>query len=156
QEYWKRGYTEVTTPNVYNMELWEISGHAQHYREDMFRFDVEGQEFGALGRESGVVCPGHGGYAAQVSRRYQMQHARHRACSMPATEQAAKSPRTANDRQRDASHVGSAPIEDRRHCQWCPVAVKSASPPSVCDNASSALTRTGGLSGARDLRVLCF
>ena len=46
QEYWKRGYDEVTTPNVFNMELWEQSGHAQHYRENMFRFDVEGAEFG--------------------------------------------------------------------------------------------------------------
>ena len=47
QEYWKRGYEEVTTPNMYNMDLWEQSGHAKHYRDAMFRFPVEGQEFGA-------------------------------------------------------------------------------------------------------------
>ncbi|CAM9180076.1 unnamed protein product [Ascophyllum nodosum] len=55
KEYWKRGYDEVTTPNVFNMELWEQSGHAQHYRENMFRFDVEGAEF-AL---KPMNCPGH-------------------------------------------------------------------------------------------------
>ena len=27
-----RGYNEVVTPNLYNMKLWEISGHAAHYR----------------------------------------------------------------------------------------------------------------------------
>lgn len=42
----------MTTPNVYNMELWEQSGHAQHYRENMFRFDVEGAEFGEVDRYS--------------------------------------------------------------------------------------------------------
>lgn len=55
KEYWKRGYEEVTTPNVFNMDLWEKSGHAQHYRENMFRFDVEGQEFGM----KPMNCPGH-------------------------------------------------------------------------------------------------
>lgn len=46
QEYWKRGYEEVTTPNMYNMDLWQQSGHAAHYKDAMFRFPVEGQEFG--------------------------------------------------------------------------------------------------------------
>lgn len=48
QEYWKRGYEEVTTPNMFNMDLWEQSGHAAHYKDNMFRFGVEGAEFGAL------------------------------------------------------------------------------------------------------------
>jgi threonyl-tRNA synthetase len=26
KEYWKRGYQEVTTPNMYNSELWKQSG----------------------------------------------------------------------------------------------------------------------------------
>eukprot|EP00898_Chlorokybus_atmophyticus_P006838 jgi/Chlat1/7155/Chrsp57S06829 len=55
QEYWKRGYTEVVSPNVYNMKLWEISGHAANYKENMFCFDVEGQEFGL----KPMNCPGH-------------------------------------------------------------------------------------------------
>uniref|UniRef100_A0AAV1VIP7 Probable threonine--tRNA ligase, cytoplasmic n=1 Tax=Peronospora matthiolae TaxID=2874970 RepID=A0AAV1VIP7_9STRA len=45
EQYRERGYTEVITPNIFNMELWNISGHAQHYKENMFVFDVEGQEY---------------------------------------------------------------------------------------------------------------
>jgi len=52
---WKRGYTEIITPNAYNMDLWHTSGHAQHYKDDMFTFDVEGQEW-AL---KPMNCPGH-------------------------------------------------------------------------------------------------
>ena len=54
-QYWARGYTEVITPNVYNSKLWERSGHWQHYAENMFQFDVEGQTF-AL---KPMNCPGH-------------------------------------------------------------------------------------------------
>ncbi|CAM9996705.1 unnamed protein product, partial [Ectocarpus sp. 13 AM-2016] len=54
-EYWKRGYQEVTTPNMYNMDLWQQSGHAAHYKDAMFRFPVEGQEFGL----KPMNCPGH-------------------------------------------------------------------------------------------------
>lgn len=44
-EYNKRGYTEVHTPNIFKMDLWEQSGHAKHYRDDMFLFDCEHEEF---------------------------------------------------------------------------------------------------------------
>jgi threonyl-tRNA synthetase len=54
-QYWSRGYQEVITPNIFNMHLWEISGHAQHYKDDMFTFDVEGQEWGM----KPMNCPGH-------------------------------------------------------------------------------------------------
>jgi len=54
-EYWKRGYDEVVTPNVFNLQLWEQSGHAQLYKENMFTFDVEGQEWGM----KPMNCPGH-------------------------------------------------------------------------------------------------
>lgn len=54
-EYWKRGYQEVITPNVFNLNLWETSGHAQHYKENMFVFEVEGQEWGM----KPMNCPGH-------------------------------------------------------------------------------------------------
>ena len=30
-EYWKRGFQEVVSPNMYNSKLWETSGHWQHY-----------------------------------------------------------------------------------------------------------------------------
>lgn len=45
-EYRKRGYHEVITPNMFNMQLWEKSGHAANYKENMFVFEVEKQEFG--------------------------------------------------------------------------------------------------------------
>lgn len=54
-EYRKRGFNEVVSPNIYNMKLWEISGHAQHYSENMFKFDLEKETF-AL---KPMNCPGH-------------------------------------------------------------------------------------------------
>lgn len=54
-QYWQRGYEEVITPNIFNLNLWEISGHAQHYKDNMFTFDVEGQEWGV----KPMNCPGH-------------------------------------------------------------------------------------------------
>ncbi|VFQ62116.1 unnamed protein product [Cuscuta campestris] len=54
-EYWKRGYEEVWTPNIYNMQLWETSGHAAKYKENMFVFEVDKQEFGL----KPMNCPGH-------------------------------------------------------------------------------------------------
>lgn len=44
-QYAQRGYTEVHTPNIFNMQLWEQSGHAKHYRDDMFLFKCEHEEF---------------------------------------------------------------------------------------------------------------
>ena len=54
-EYWKRGYQEVSSPNMYNAELWKRSGHWQHYQEDMFTFEVE-KDLWAL---KPMNCPGH-------------------------------------------------------------------------------------------------
>ncbi|KAK8964739.1 hypothetical protein KSP40_PGU010275 [Platanthera guangdongensis] len=54
-QYWERGYDEVLTPNMYNMNLWETSGHAANYKENMFVFEVEKQEFGL----KPMNCPGH-------------------------------------------------------------------------------------------------
>ncbi len=53
--YWKRGYTEIITPNVYNVNLWHQSGHYMHYKDGMFVFDVEGQEWAM----KPMNCPGH-------------------------------------------------------------------------------------------------
>ena len=36
REYIKRGYKEVITPLIYNKNLWEMSGHWQNYKENMF------------------------------------------------------------------------------------------------------------------------
>ncbi len=53
--YWKRGYDEIITPNIYNLDLWHKSGHAMHYKDAMFCFDVEGQEWAM----KPMNCPGH-------------------------------------------------------------------------------------------------
>ncbi|TPX73622.1 threonine---tRNA ligase [Chytriomyces confervae] len=55
EEYRKRGFKEVITPNMYNSKLWETSGHWQHYHEDMFSFEIEKEKF-AL---KPMNCPGH-------------------------------------------------------------------------------------------------
>ncbi|CAZ85666.1 unnamed protein product [Tuber melanosporum] len=55
QEYWKRGYEEVITPNMYNAKLWETSGHWQNYQENMFTFEVEKDKYGL----KPMNCPGH-------------------------------------------------------------------------------------------------
>jgi threonyl-tRNA synthetase len=53
--YWNRGYDEIITPNIYNLDLWHKSGHALHYKDAMFCFDVEGQEWAM----KPMNCPGH-------------------------------------------------------------------------------------------------
>ncbi|CAD5117678.1 DgyrCDS6428 [Dimorphilus gyrociliatus] len=55
EEYWKRGFQEVVSPNMYNVKLWEQSGHWQHYADNMFHVDVEKEKF-AL---KPMNCPGH-------------------------------------------------------------------------------------------------
>ncbi|KAH7137995.1 hypothetical protein B0J11DRAFT_449784 [Dendryphion nanum] len=55
EQYWKRGFQEVASPNMYNSELWKTSGHWQHYSDDMFTFDVEKDKW-AL---KPMNCPGH-------------------------------------------------------------------------------------------------
>jgi len=55
KQLWVRGYEEVVTPNIFNFDLWKISGHALHYSDAMFRFDVEGQQFGL----KPMNCPAH-------------------------------------------------------------------------------------------------
>lgn len=56
EQYWKRGYNEVITPNMYNSELWKTSGHWDYYKDDMFTFKVEDRDTFAL---KPMNCPGH-------------------------------------------------------------------------------------------------
>lgn len=51
-EYKKRGFQEVITPNMFNLKLWEESGHLANYRENMFIIDNE------MGLKP-MNCPGH-------------------------------------------------------------------------------------------------
>ena len=41
EEHRKRGYVIVNTPHIAKSKLWEISGHADHYRENMFFIQKE-------------------------------------------------------------------------------------------------------------------
>lgn len=54
-EYRRRGFQEVVTPNIFNVELWEKSGHWQNYKENMFSFKCEDQDWAI----KPMNCPGH-------------------------------------------------------------------------------------------------
>ena len=45
----------MVSPNIYNMKLWDISGHSQHYAENMFQFELDKEKFGL----KPMNCPGH-------------------------------------------------------------------------------------------------
>ncbi len=51
----KRGYDLVMTPNILKGKLWEQSGHAQYYRENMYYFHVDDEEYAV----KPMNCPGH-------------------------------------------------------------------------------------------------
>ncbi|XP_059768270.1 threonine--tRNA ligase 2, cytoplasmic isoform X2 [Balaenoptera ricei] len=55
EEYHRRSFMEVLSPNVYSSKLWETSGHWQHYSDNMFTFDIDKDTF-AL---KPMNCPGH-------------------------------------------------------------------------------------------------
>ena len=50
-----RGYTEVRTPILYDVELWKQSGHWDVYRDNMYFTDVEGRPMGL----KPMNCPAH-------------------------------------------------------------------------------------------------
>lgn len=53
--YPKYGYTEVVTPQVYDVELFKKSGHYQNYHENMFFTVADEREYGI----KPMNCPGH-------------------------------------------------------------------------------------------------
>jgi threonyl-tRNA synthetase len=50
-----RGYTEVRTPILYDVELWKQSGHWDKFRENMYFTEVEGRMMGL----KPMNCPAH-------------------------------------------------------------------------------------------------
>jgi len=46
KEHFKRGYDIVVGPQILKTELWQRSGHYDHYRENMYFTEVEGQGYG--------------------------------------------------------------------------------------------------------------
>src|SRR3990170_2709950 len=53
--YREYGYQEVITPQVFSAELFKISGHYQHFKDDMYMLEIDEQEFGL----KPMNCPGH-------------------------------------------------------------------------------------------------
>src|SRR3954447_13622634 len=51
----ERGYREVRTPILYDVELWKQSGHWHVYRDNMYFTDVEGKPMGL----KPMNCPAH-------------------------------------------------------------------------------------------------
>ncbi len=51
----KRGYQLVATPHILKGKLWEVSGHAEHYRENMYYFKVDDDPYAV----KPMNCPGH-------------------------------------------------------------------------------------------------
>jgi threonyl-tRNA synthetase len=51
----RRGYQEVRTPILYDVELWKQSGHWDKYKDHMYFTDVEGREMGI----KPMNCPAH-------------------------------------------------------------------------------------------------
>ena len=51
----ERGYTEVKTPQLYDSSLWEVSGHWEKYRENMFVTEYEDRAMAI----KPMNCPGH-------------------------------------------------------------------------------------------------
>lgn len=51
----KRGYEEVRTPLIYDVDVWKTSGHWDNYRDNMYFFDTDSREYGL----KPMNCPGH-------------------------------------------------------------------------------------------------
>ena len=60
------GYVEVKAPIVFNKALWETSGHWQHYRDNMFLLESEGEQMAM----KAMNCPGHFLIFASETRSY--------------------------------------------------------------------------------------
>ncbi|MCX8166283.1 MAG: threonine--tRNA ligase [Candidatus Micrarchaeota archaeon] len=55
EEQKKRNYQEVRTPIILNEKLWHISGHIQHYKENMYFTNIDEQSYAI----KPMNCPGH-------------------------------------------------------------------------------------------------
>ena len=41
EQYRVRGFTEVISPNIFNLQLWKVSGHYDKYKENIFLLKAE-------------------------------------------------------------------------------------------------------------------
>lgn len=54
EEHTKAGYVEIETPMAMNRSLWEVSGHWNHYRQNMYTFSADDEDFAI----KPMNCPG--------------------------------------------------------------------------------------------------
>ena len=54
-EYEKRGYQEVISPQLYDNKLWETSGHIEAFKDDMFTLKIDKRDYAI----KPMNCPGH-------------------------------------------------------------------------------------------------
>ena len=54
EKHQKAGYVEIETPIAMNRKLWEVSGHWDHYKQNMYTFKVDEEEFAI----KPMNCPG--------------------------------------------------------------------------------------------------
>ncbi len=55
QEHLKHGYLMVDTPHISRADLWRTSGHMDFYKENMYLFEIENQQYVV----KPMNCPGH-------------------------------------------------------------------------------------------------
>ena len=55
KEHFKRGYQMIISPHVLKADIWIKSGHYDYYKDNMYTFDVDGQEYAI----KPMNCPGH-------------------------------------------------------------------------------------------------
>ena len=52
--HWKAGYKEILTPLILNEELWRISGHWDHYKDNMYFTQIDDEDYAI----NPMNCPG--------------------------------------------------------------------------------------------------
>ena len=62
----KKGYQLISSPHILKSDIWVKSGHYDYYKEHMYIFKSEGQEFGV----KPMNCPGHILVYASKTRSY--------------------------------------------------------------------------------------
>ncbi len=55
KEHLRRGYQIVITPHIMHSNLWKTSGHYDYYKDNMYVFNIDGQEYVV----KPMNCPGH-------------------------------------------------------------------------------------------------
>lgn len=55
KEHLKRGYQLISSPHIFRSDIWIRSGHYDYYKENMYIFEIDKQEFAV----KPMNCPGH-------------------------------------------------------------------------------------------------